>query len=107
MVIISLIFLEGIEADDDLSLRHGMRFIDRRRGARVGRHAEIMPAEDSTMTHVQAFESVPENQVRDRGNRVRGGDIHTGKVRGVELEECCEAVNTCKDNTRETSGIYL
>jgi hypothetical protein len=40
-------------------LRQGMKLTERRRGARVGRQAEIMPAEDSTMTHVQAFASVP------------------------------------------------
>ena len=45
--------------NDDLFLRQGIKLAERRRGARVGRQAEIMPAEDSTMTHVQAFASVP------------------------------------------------
>ena len=45
--------------NDYLFLRQGIKLAERRRGARVGRQAEIMPAEDSTMTHVQAFASVP------------------------------------------------
>ena len=61
MVIISLVFLEGDLVSDDLFLRQSMKLAERRRGARVGRQAEIMPAEDSTMTHVHAFASVPVN----------------------------------------------
>ena len=56
---ISLAFREGDLVNDYLFLRQGIKLAERRRGARVGRQAEIMPAEDSTMTDVQAFASVP------------------------------------------------
>lgn len=59
MVIISLALREGDLVNDDLFLRQSIKLAERRRGARVGKQAEIMPAEDSTMTHVQAFASVP------------------------------------------------
>ena len=44
---------------------------------------------------------------KDRGNWITAGAVHTGKVRGDELEECGEAVDTCEDNTRKILGIYL
>jgi hypothetical protein len=59
MGIISLAFLEEDLVNYDFFWRQSIKFIEHRRGAKVRRQTDIMPAGDSSMTHVQAFASVP------------------------------------------------
>jgi hypothetical protein len=69
-VVITLALLKGEMVSDGLFLRQCMKFAKCKRGARVGRQAETMPAEDSRMTHVQDCASVPVDLNRDRETRL-------------------------------------
>lgn len=65
------------------------------RGRRVGRHAEITPAEHSTRHQITALARVPAVWLVCVG--CEGTEEPTGGIGGLEVEDCDEAVDAGED----------